>query len=213
MVVIERPEPDHPASSRNYVVGVSGASGMVYAVDVLRHLRAAFAEQPAEAGERHTSRLHLVVTAGAKRVLPTEAGVDLGALEVLADHVHKDTDLGASIASGSFPVTAMAVVPCSAGTLARIAHGHTDSLLTRAAHVMLKERRPLVLVLREAPYSRPMLVNMLAAHDAGAVVLPASPGFYQAPLSIDDLIGTVTARVLDRLGVDNERSPRWRGSR
>jgi 4-hydroxy-3-polyprenylbenzoate decarboxylase len=103
------------------------------------------------------------------------------------------------------------VVPCSAGTLAKVSQGHTDSLVTRVAHVTLKERRPLVLVVREAPYSRPMLVNMLAAHDAGAIVLPASPGFYQRSETIDDLIGTVTARVLDRLGIDNDRSPRWQG--
>lgn len=186
----------------NYVVGVSGASGMLYAVDLLQQIRS----DPA-------ATVHLVVSAGAKRVLPTESDVDLATLEGLVDVVHKDTDLGSSIASGSFVVSGMAVVPCSAGTLARIAHGHTDSLLTRAAHVTLKERRPLVLVVREAPYSRPMLVNMLAAHDAGAVVLPASPGFYQRPASIHDLIGTVTARVLDRLGIDNQRVPRWQGSR
>lgn len=178
---------------------MSGASGMVYAVDTLRHL--------ASAGVR----THLVVTSGAKRVLPTESDVDLAQLEALATQVHKDTDLGAAIASGSFKADGMVVVPCSAGTLAKIAQGHTDSLVTRAAHVTLKERRPLVLVVREAPYSRPMLVNMLAANDAGAIVLPASPGFYQRPESLSDLIGTVTARLLDRLGIDNDRSPRWRG--
>jgi len=184
------------------VVGVSGASGMLYAVDLLQQLKM----DPAVT-------VHLVVSAGAKRVLPTEADVDLASLEGLADVVYKDSDLGAAIASGSFLVDGMAVVPCSAGTLARIAHGHADSLLTRAAHVMLKERRPLVLVVREAPYSRPMLVNMLSAHDAGAVVLPASPGFYQRPATIHDLVGTVTARVLDRLGIANQRAPRWQGSR
>lgn len=186
----------------NVIVGVSGASGMLYAVDLLLQLR----NDP-------SITVHLVVSAGAKRVLPTEADVDLASLEELADVVHKDSDLGAAIASGSFLVDGMAVVPCSAGTLARIAHGHADSLLTRAAHVTLKERRPLVLVVREAPYSRPMLVNMLAAHDAGAVVLPASPGFYQRPSTIHDLVGTVTARVLDRLGIANQRAPRWQGSR
>jgi len=175
---------------------------MLYAVDLLQQLKM----DPAVT-------VHLVVSAGAKRVLPTEADVDLASLEGLADVVYKDSDLGAAIASGSFLVDCMAVVPCSAGTLARIAHGHADSLLTRAAHVMLKERRPLVLVVREAPYSRPMLVNMLSAHDAGAVVLPASPGFYQRPATIHDLVGTVTARVLDRLGIANQRAPRWQGSR
>jgi len=173
---------------------------MAYAVDTLQLLALAGVTT------------HVVVTAGAKRVLPTETDVDLAQLEALASHVHKDTDLGAAVASGSFPTDGMVIVPCSAGTLAKVAQGHTDSLVTRAAHVTLKERRPLVLVVREAPYSRPMLVNMLAAHDAGAVVLPASPGFYQRPASLADLVGTVTARVLDRLGIDNDRSPRWRGA-
>ena len=173
---------------------------MVYAVDALRQL--------AKAGVI----THLVVTPGAKRVLPTESQVDLARLESLATHVHKDTDVGAAIASGSFRTDGMVVVPCSAGTLAKISQGHTDSLLTRAAHVTLKERKPLLLVVRHSPYSRPMLVNMLAANDAGALILPASPGFYMHPESLDDLIGSVTSRLLDRLGVDNDRSPRWGGS-
>lgn len=181
-------------------MAVTGASGMAYAVDVLQQLALVQATT------------HLVVSAGAKRVLPTESGVDLARLEALATHVHKDSDLGAAIASGSFRTDGMVVVPCSAGTLAKVAQGHADSLVTRAAHVTLKERRPLVLVVREAPYSRPMLVNMLAAHDAGAVILPASPGFYQRPETIDDLVGTVTARLLDRLGIDNDRSTRWHGA-
>lgn len=199
----ERDAQERDAQERDakvVVVGVSGASGMLYAVDALRQLKLAQVVT------------HLVVTAGAKRVLPTESDVDLGQLEALADHVHKDSDLGAAVASGSYRTDGMVVVPCSAGTLAKIAQGHTDSLATRAAHVTLKERRPLVLVVRESPYSRPMLVNMLAAHDAGAIVLPASPGFYQRPTSVDDLVGTVTARLLDRLGIDNERSPRWQGT-
>jgi 4-hydroxy-3-polyprenylbenzoate decarboxylase len=86
----------------------------------------------------------------------------------------------------------------------------TDNLLSRAAHVTLKERRPLILVLREAPYSRPMLQNMLSAHDAGATIVPAAPGFYHRPQSIDDLLGTITARVLDLLGIENTRVKRWK---
>lgn len=185
---------------REVVVGVSGASGLLYAVDLLRALAAA-----------PGVRSHLVVTAGAKRVAPTELPTGLGELNELADVLHKDSDIGASIASGSRPVDAMVIVPCSAGTLSKVASGATDSLLSRAAHVTLKERRPLVLVVREAPYSRPMLVNMLAANDAGALILPASPGFYHLPSTISDLVGSVTARVLDHLGVPNERVPRWRG--
>lgn len=186
------------APPRRVVVGVSGGSGLLYAVDLLEALR----PLPVET--------HLVVTNGAKQVLPSELELTLPELAGLADVVHKDADLGAPIASGSFRAHGMVVVPCSAGTLAKVAHGHTDNLLSRAAHVTLKERRPLLLVVREAPYPRPMLTNMLAAHDAGATVLPASPGFYHRPGTIRDLIGTVTARALDLLGLEHDRSPRWK---
>lgn len=171
---------------------------MAYARDVLRTLHGAGAH------------VDLVVSNGAKHVIAVELDGALNDLEAWADAVHKDADLGAPIASGSHRFDGMVIVPCSAGTLAKVAQGFTDTLLTRAAHVTLKERRPLVLVVREAPYSRPMLVNMLAAHDAGAVVIPASPGFYHRPVTIDDLLGSVTARVLDHLGVAHARVPRWK---
>jgi len=181
------------------VVAVSGGSGMPYAVDLLQALR-----------RLDGIETHLVVTAGAKLVLPTEIDMSLPELLALADVVHKDTDLGAPIASGSFRAHGMAVVPCSAGTLAKVAQGFTDNLVSRAAHVCLKERRPLVLTVREAPYSRPMLANMLAAHDAGAIVLPASPGFYHRPASLNELIAGITARTLDNLGLEHHHAPRWR---
>jgi len=181
------------------VVAVSGGSGMPYAVDLLQALR-----------RIDGIETHLVVTAGAKLVLPTEIDMSLPDLLALADVVHKDGDLGAPIASGSFRARGMAVVPCSAGTLAKVAQGLTDNLVSRAAHVCLKERRPLVLTVREAPYSRPMLANMLAAHDAGAIVLPASPGFYHRPASVNELIAGITARTLDNLGLEHQHAPRWR---
>lgn len=171
---------------------------MAYAFDLLRSL----ADAPVET--------HLVVTAGAKQVLGSESAGTLHDLRDLADVTHDDRDLGAGIASGSFRAAAMTVAPCSAGTLAKVANGLTDTLLTRAAHVTLKERRPLSLLVREAPYSRPLLENMLRAHDAGATVVPASPGFYGRPATIDDLVGTITARLLDHLGVAHARSPRWK---
>lgn len=178
-------------------MGVSGASGMVYALDVLATLR------------RLGVPTALVVSAGAKQVLPTELERGLEELTGLAGVAYKDTDLGAPISSGSHLTAGMVIVPCSAGTLARVAHGHADTLIARAAHVTLKERRPLVLVLREAPYSRPLILNMLAAHDAGATVLPAAPGFYHRPASIDELVSGITSRALDLLGVANDRAPRW----
>lgn len=189
---------------RRLIVGISGGSGLAYAVDLLKTLQST----PVE--------IHFIVTDGAKQVIPTELDMTLKDLERLAlsansnSVIHKDSDLGASIASGSFQTMGMVIVPCSAGTLAKVATGMTDNLLSRAAHVTLKERRPLILVLREAPYSRPMLQNMLSAHDAGATIVPAAPGFYHRPQSIDDLLGTITARVLDLLGIENTRVKRWK---
>jgi len=196
--VSEAPESLPKTPPKRLVVGVSGGSGMRYALDLLRTLQTL----PVET--------HLVVTQGAKQVIPTELSETALELEALAEVVYKDADLGAAISSGSFRAHAMVVTPCSAGTLAKVAHGLTDNLVSRAAHVTLKERRRLVLVVREAPFSRPMLQNMLAAHDAGAAVLPASPGFYHRPETVDELVGTVTARTLDLLGIDNHRAPRWK---
>ena len=186
------------AAPKRVVVGVSGGSGLRYALDLLKTLQTL----PVET--------HLVITNGAKQVIPTELDETLQAFEALAEVVYKDTDLGAAVSSGSFRAYGMVVVPCSAGTLAKVAHGFADNLLSRAAHVTLKERRPLVLVVREAPFSRPMLQNMLAAHDAGAAIMPASPGFYHRPETVDELVGTVTARTLDLLGLENTRAPRWK---
>ena len=192
------------AVQKRLIIGISGGSGLAYAVDLLKTLQSTDIE------------LHLIVTDGAKQVIPTELDITLKDLESLAlktneaSKVHKDNDLGASIASGSFKTLGMVIVPCSAGTLAKVAAGMTDNLLSRAAHVTLKERHPLILVLREAPYSRPMLKNMLESHDAGATLVPASPGFYHRPETIDDLLGTITARTLDLLGIENQRAKRWK---
>ncbi|WP_412026964.1 UbiX family flavin prenyltransferase [Deinococcus yunweiensis] len=180
------------------IVGVSGGSGMPYAHAVLVALHGAGVET------------HLVVSSGAKRVMAAEGGTPtLADLVSLAAHVHDDRDLGASIASGSFRTGGMLVIPCSAGTLAKIAHGFADTLLTRAAHVTLKERRPLVLVVREDPLPRPALVNLLAVHDAGATVMTASPGFYHAPRDVAELLHFVTVRVLDQFGLDIPGMRRW----
>lgn len=181
------------------VVGVSGGSGMPYVPDLLGLLRDLGVET------------HLVVSSGAKRVMTAEGGgPQLADLTALATHVHEDRDLAAGIASGSFRTDGMVLLPCSAGTLAKVAQGFTDTLITRAAHVTLKERRRLVLVVREDPLPRPMLVNLLAAHDAGATVMTASPGFYHAPEDLNDLLRFVTARVLDQFGLDVPGFRRWR---
>lgn len=180
------------------VVGISGGSGIPYAVDILKTLQLL------------EVKTHVVISSGAKRVMTAEGGPQLSDLVPLATEVHDDRNLAASIASGSFRTDGMLIVPCSAGTLAKVAHGFADNLLSRAAHVTLKERRKLVLVLREDPLSRPMLNNMLAAYDAGATVMSASAGFYHVPQSIDELLSFVTARVLDQFGLNAPSFRRWK---
>lgn len=187
----------HDAPPRRLVVGISGGSGMIYALDLLKTLQSL----PVET--------HLVISNGAKQVIPTELRETVLDLHALADVVYKDSDFTAAIASGSYLTMGMVIVPCSAGTLAKVALGITDTLLSRAAHVTLKEQRPLIAIVREAPYSRPMLKNMLDAFDAGVTILPASPGFYLEPQGIDELIGTITARALDLLGLPHQRVRRW----
>jgi len=184
--------------SRRVVVGVSGASGIPYAKDLLETLR-----------RSADVEVHLVATDGARRVATDELG-PFEELAALADVVHPNRDVGAAIASGSFRTAGMVVVPCSATTLSKIAYGICDNLLTRAAYVHLKERRPLVLVPREAPLPLPTLEAMVKAAQAGATILPASPGFYTRPKTIDDLLGFVTQRILDLLGIEAARAPRWK---
>jgi len=181
------------------VVGLSGASGMPYALDLLRALRGF-----------EGLEVHLVLTGGARRVLWEEMGLSPKEVEGLAHVVHKDTDLGAPIASGSFRTRGMVVVPCSASTLSKVAYGLADNLLTRAAYVHLKERRPLILVLRETPLPLPTLEAMVRVAQAGAVVLPASPGFYHRPQRVEDLLAFITERVLDLLGLEAPGARRWK---
>lgn len=183
---------------KRLVVGLSGASGMPYALDLLQTLRRVGGLE-----------VHLVMSQGAKRVLAEEAGLGLEAVEALAHVVHRSSDLGAPIASGSFRTLGMVIVPCSATTLAKVAYGLADNLLTRAAYVTLKERRPLVLVPRETPLPLPSLEAMVKATLAGATILPAAPGFYHKPQTIEDLLAFMTQRILDLFGLEYSRAPRW----
>jgi flavin prenyltransferase len=185
--------------TKRLVVGLSGASGMPYALDLLQTLRLIEGVES-----------HLVMSQGAKRVLIEEAEMSLEQAEALAHVVHRSTDLGASIASCSFRTIGMVIVPCSATTLSKVAYGLADNLITRAAYVTLKERRPLVLVPREAPLPVPSLEAMLKAAQAGATILPAAPGFYHKPQKIDDLLGFITQRVLDLFDLEYPRAPRWK---
>ena len=186
------------------VLGVTGASGSIYGSRLLSHLRAAGTET------------HLILSRTASLVAAHEgisfpkslaAGSEGSPGSVIR---HAEEDLFAAPASGSFRHRGMVIAPCSAGTMGRIAAGTSDTLLIRAADVCLKERRPLVIVLRETPLNRIHLRNLLALEEAGALIMPASPSFYSAPSSIEALVDTVLARALDHLGVDLEVSPRWR---
>lgn len=181
------------------VVGVTGGSGAVYALALLRQLRILGCET------------HLVVSRMGAYVMDHECGVSLEELRTFADRYYEDDDLAAPISGGSFRTFGMAVVPCSMKTLASIAGGFSESLLTRAADVTLKERRRLVLVTRESPLSVIHLENMLAATRSGAVVMPASPGFYHRPESVAEMVVSFSGRILDALGVEHNLTRRWEG--
>ena len=183
---------------RRLVIGLSGASGAPYARRLLEVLRRSDFGQSVE--------LALVLSRTAETVWEHECGVSPRALGL---PVYDGRDYAAPFASGSAGFDAMAVVPASMSCIARIAHGISDDLLTRAADVMLKERRTLLLVPREAPFSSIHLENMLTATRAGAVVIPASPSFYGRPQTLEDAIDSVLSRVLDHLGLPNALTRRW----
>ena len=185
---------------RRVVVGVGGASGAPYALRILEFFK--------EYGEEVGIEPHVVFTKTGRLVWNDEVGVDPASFGF---PVYRPQDMTAPFASGSSRFDAMVVIPCSAAGMARIAHGVSHDLVGRAADVMLKERRPLVLVVRESPYSLIHLRNMVAVTEAGAMVIPASPSFYSAPAGVTELLDTVTARVLDQLGVDNKLMRRWTG--
>lgn len=196
------------ARERPIVVAITGASGAPYAVRLLEVLTS------------HERRVSLIVSAHGARLLSTEMAIpSLDALRErigrdrwdAAVRVFDDRDRGAAPASGSALTAGMVICPCSMGTVAAIAAGASRSLVERAADVALKERRPLILVPRESPYSVIHLENMLRATRAGALVLPASPGFYHRPVTIDALVDFIVARILDHLGVENALVPRWGG--
>ena len=187
--------------SRRIVIGVTGASGSPYAARVLDFLQAHGGELDLEP--------HVVFTKFGRLVWGDEVGTD--PREAYDFPVYQPTDMLAPFASGSAGFEAMVVVPCSAGTLARIAAGVSVDLVGRAADVMLKERRKLLLVLRESPYNLVHLRNMVAVTEAGAQVMPASPSFYSAPQTVEAVLDTVTARILDQIGVPNELMRRWTG--
>lgn len=197
-----------------FVIGITGASGAPYATRLIEAL--------ASAGGH---RLHVIVSRTGRSILRDEAGIDLGSTpETARDallagvgggadiRVHGEHNLYASVASGSVPTDAMVVIPCSMKAVSAIAHGHADTLITRAADVHLKEGRPLILVPRETPLSTIHLQNLLAlSRVQGVRIVPAMPAFYHRPQGVMDLVDFVVARVLYNLGLDMEWGPRWQG--
>ena len=186
-------------SAARLVVGITGATGAVYGVKLLQRARALGVQT------------HLVVTPSGVLNAHHELGLDRHALEAMADHAYAPGDVGACLASGSFATAAMVVAPCSMRTLAAIAHGLSDNLLTRAADVALKERRRLVLMVRETPLNLAHLRNMTAATEMGAIVFPPLPAFYLRPQSIDDVVAEGVERVLALLGFREATPHEWPG--
>lgn len=184
------------------IVGISGASGVIYGIRLLEIL------QPLP-----TVETHLVLTAAARQTIPIETDWDPRDVEALAEISHRPADIAASISSGSFPVDAMAVVPCSMGTLSAIASSASDNLLERAADVTLKERRRLVLVPRESPVHLGHLRRMVEVTEMGAIVCPPVPAFYTRPATVEAIVDQTISRVLDLVGIDPGRAlaPRWSG--
>ncbi len=185
------------ARPRRLVVGVSGATGVCYAITLLKALRKLEVET------------HLVVSGPGDMTREYETDLSAAELRALADKTYKIQDVGAAISSGSFPTLGMVIAPCSMRTVSEIAYGTTSNLLTRAADVTLKERRRLVLLARETPLSLVHLRAMVAVTEAGAIVAPPVPAFYNRPQTLDDIVSHTVARVLDLLGIDNDLAPRW----
>jgi 4-hydroxy-3-polyprenylbenzoate decarboxylase len=185
--------------AQRLVVGITGATGAVYGVRLLQRAR--------ELGVQ----THLVVTPAGVLNVHHELGLDRRALEALADHAYAPGDVGACVASGSFDTAAMVVAPCTMKTLGAIAHGMSDNLLTRAADVTLKERRRLLLMVRETPFNLAHLRNMTAATEMGAIIFPPLPAFYHRPESIDEMVSESVERVLSLLQLQGAAPKAWNG--
>ena len=185
---------------RRIVVAITGATGAVYGVRLLERLRAIPGVET-----------HLVISDAATLTLHQEVGLQRRDVEALAHVVHKNREIGAPIASGSFQSDGMVIAPCSMKTLAAVAHGLSDNLIARAADVILKERRRLVLMVRETPFNLAHLRNMTAVTEMGGIVFPPLPSFYNKPGSIDERVDHTLARVIDLLGIENDLAPRWAG--
>jgi 4-hydroxy-3-polyprenylbenzoate decarboxylase len=185
---------------KKIIVAITGASGAVYGVRLLQILKATEGVQT-----------HLTVSSAGLLTLRHELQIERAHLDALADVVHAAQDVGAPIASGSFQCDGMVIAPCSMRTLAAVAHGLSDNLVTRAADVMLKERCRLVLMVRETPLNLAHLRNMTSVTEMGGIIFPPVPSFYHQPTSIDDMVNQTVSRVLDVLGLPQSDVQRWSG--
>ncbi len=179
------------------IVGISGATGTIYGVRLLEVLK------------KKRIETHLILSSTAREILLEETSYSLRKIEDLSTHVHSNEDLSAPISSGSFKTDGMIVIPCSIKTLSGIAHSYNESLMTRAADVVLKERRRLVLVVRETPLHQGHIELMLQASRIGAILFPPMPAFYSHPKTIDDLVDHTIGKILDLFGIDNDLFVRW----
>ena len=184
-------------SKQKLIVGISGASGIIYGIRMLEALRASNVET------------HLVMSKSAELTLSYESDLRADDVKALADHWYPVKDVGAAVSSGSFPTTGMVIAPCSVRTMSEIATGVTSSLLTRAADVVLKERRKLVLMVRETPFHTGHLRTMTALSEMGAIIAPPLPAMYTRPESVDDIINHSVGRVLDLFELENDLVNRW----
>jgi 4-hydroxy-3-polyprenylbenzoate decarboxylase len=185
---------------RRIVIAITGATGAVYGVRLLQHLQNIPAVES-----------HLVISDAAVLTLHQETGLQRREVESFAHVVHKVRDIGASIASGSFQSDGMIIAPCSMKTLASVAHGLSDNLIARAADVVLKERRRLVLMVRETPFNLAHLRNMTAVTEMGGIIFPPLPSFYHNPQTIEQMVDHTVARVIDLFGIEHALAPRWAG--
>jgi len=185
---------------RRIVVAITGATGAVYGVRLLQHL-----------GAIPGIETHLVVSDAAALTLQTEVGLQRREVEALAHVVHKNREIGATIASGSFQSDGMVIAPCSMKTLAAVALGLSDNLIARAADVVLKERRRLILMVRETPFNLAHLRNMTSVTEMGGIIFPPLPSFYQQPASIEEMVDHTVARIIDLFGIEHTLAPRWPG--
>jgi 4-hydroxy-3-polyprenylbenzoate decarboxylase len=194
-------QPTVPATSapRRLIVGISGASGAIYGIRILQALQGSGIET------------HLVMSESARITLAAESDMTVADVEALATQVHNVRNVGATVSSGSFKTMGMVIAPCSIRTLSEVAWGITSNLLTRAADVVLKERRRLVLMLRETPLHAGHLQSMLQATQSGAIIMPPVPALYARPKTIDDIVNHSVGRVLDLFDIETDLVTRWNG--